>query len=111
MSMGGLASSEQDWQKADDLFREGLSGANLIGTRDVAHALRDYAAICGARGDHRRAVRIFGATSSVLDSADKMLPGCGPEQLLTSSPPHNGRSETMNLPPPGQEASRSPLSR
>jgi tetratricopeptide (TPR) repeat protein len=75
ITLGDLAASEQDWKKADDLYREGLSGANLMGPRGVAHALRDYAAICGARGDHRRAVRIFGATSSVLDSADKMLPG------------------------------------
>ena len=75
ITLGDLASAEQDWDKADDLYREGLSGASLMGTRDVAHALRDYAAICGARGDHRRAVRILGATSAVLDSADTMQPG------------------------------------
>jgi hypothetical protein len=34
----------------------------------VAHALRHYAAMCGARGDHRGAVRIFSALSTVTDS-------------------------------------------
>jgi tetratricopeptide (TPR) repeat protein len=69
VTLGDLASAERDWETAVDFYCQGLRGANLMAARGaVAHALRHYAAMCGARGDHRGAVRIFSALSTVTDS-------------------------------------------
>jgi hypothetical protein len=61
------------------------------------------AAMCGAREDHRRAVRILGRHPPCSIRRTPCCLACGQEMRLTSSPPHDGRSETMNLPPPGQK--------
>jgi predicted ATPase len=66
VTLGDLASAEQDWASAADWYREGLRAASLMAAGGaMAHALRHYATIRGARGAHRGVVRIFGATSTV----------------------------------------------
>jgi tetratricopeptide (TPR) repeat protein len=62
-TLGNLASAEQDWTAAEDWYRQSLN-VESRGTRifNVANSLRCFAIMCVARGDPRRAVRIFGAT-------------------------------------------------
>jgi tetratricopeptide (TPR) repeat protein len=68
LTLGDLASAGQEWESADDWYRQALSAASLLAARGImAHALRHYAAMCAARGDHRGAVRILGTTSLVHD--------------------------------------------
>jgi predicted ATPase len=68
LTLGDLASAGQEWESADDWYRQALSAASRLAARGImAHALRHYAAMCAARGDHRGAVRIFGTTSLVHD--------------------------------------------
>ncbi len=66
ITLGDLASADQDWDGAGDWYRQALSAASLVATRGIiAHALRHYAAMCGMCGALRLAVRIFGATSPI----------------------------------------------
>ena len=66
ITRGDLATAELDWTNADHWYRQALSTATVAGARGiVAVALRHYAALCVARGDPGRAVRIFAATASI----------------------------------------------
>jgi tetratricopeptide (TPR) repeat protein len=66
--LGDVASAERDWESADDWYRRALSVASVLAARGmIAHALRQYAAMCAARGNPHGAARILGATSPVRD--------------------------------------------
>jgi tetratricopeptide (TPR) repeat protein len=64
--LGDVASAERDWESADNWYRRALSVASVLAARGmIAHALRQYAAMCAARGNPHGAARILGATSPV----------------------------------------------
>jgi hypothetical protein len=72
--LGDAALAEQDWESAVDWYRQAIRSASLVGSRgNLAYALRHYAAICATRGDPRRAVCIFGATSTTHDFPASMM--------------------------------------
>ena len=64
--LGNLASAEQDWAAAEGWYRQALSVASRGTARGgIANTLRCFAVMCAARGDPRRAVRMFGATEGL----------------------------------------------
>jgi tetratricopeptide (TPR) repeat protein len=66
VTLGDFALAEKDWAGAADWYRQGLRAASIMAAGGaMANALRHYAGLCGARGDERSVVRIFGATSVV----------------------------------------------
>ncbi|MCA1643976.1 MAG: tetratricopeptide repeat protein [Chloroflexi bacterium] len=68
VTLGDIALADRDLDKADGWYRQGLmASSRMAAAGAMAHALRHYAAICTARGDHHEAVRILGAASSVPD--------------------------------------------
>ncbi len=69
ISLGDLAAAERHWDAAERAYRETLESPDRGGTRaQIATAARRFAAICGARGEHRRAVRLLSATASIGDA-------------------------------------------
>ena len=95
VTLGDLARVEGDLDAAEDWYRQGLRAARRMATAvSMAHALRHYAAILGARRDHRGVVRVLGATASVQKSSGALLgdlPARGrrPVGHRTASPPRN----------------------
>jgi xanthosine utilization system XapX-like protein len=74
VTLGDVALANRELDTADDWYRQALSASSRMATPGaMAHALRHYAAIRGARGDHRAAVRILGATASVRDAPELTL--------------------------------------
>ena len=64
--LGNLASAERDWAAAEGWYRQALSVASRSMARGgIANTLRCFAVMCAARGDPRRAVRMFGATEGL----------------------------------------------
>jgi len=74
VTLGDVALANRELDTADDWYRQALSAASRMATPGaMAHTLRHYAVIRGARGDHRAAVRIHGATASIRDAPELTL--------------------------------------
>jgi len=74
VTLGDVALAGQDLDSADDWYRQGIrASSRLAAPGSMAHALRHYAAIRRARGDHRAAVRILSTISSVHDAPELTL--------------------------------------
>ena len=74
VTLGDVALANRELDTADDWYRQALSAASRMATPGaMAHTLRHYAVIRGARGDHRAAVRIYSATASIRDAPELTL--------------------------------------
>jgi hypothetical protein len=66
ITLGDLASAEGDWDAAERAYRATLGPAGREAIRSQrAMAARRFAVIRGRRGDHRRAVRLLSAATSI----------------------------------------------
>src|SRR5207253_3122019 len=67
---------DNDWERAADLYRQALRRATTAAAQaSMALAVRQYAALLGARGEHRRALRLLGALARRPDlQFDRDLP-------------------------------------
>ncbi len=74
VTLGDVALADQDLESADDWYRQGIrASSRLAAPGSMAHAVRHYAAIRRARGDHWAAVRILSTISSVHDAPELTL--------------------------------------
>jgi uncharacterized protein HemY len=90
VTLGDVALAERDLDTADVWYRQAVSASSRMATPGaMAHALRHYAAIRSARGDHRAVVRILGATASVRDAPELTLVAlfapAGDEELVAAA--------------------------
>ncbi len=66
---GDVAARQRDWDTAGDLYRQALRLLTASAARaNVAYPVRRYAALLGARGEHRRALRLLSAVATVDDA-------------------------------------------
>lgn len=92
--LGDIAARESDWDTAGALYRQTLDRArNVVAQTSMAQAVRHFAALLGARGDHRRALRLLAATGSIGgDSCRGLSPWLSTSRASWPPPVH--RSST-----------------
>src|SRR5229473_1714947 len=74
VTLGDVCMAEQDWDAAERAYRAALEDAFRGTTRAMmASAGRRYAALCQARGDHVRAVRLLAACGSIRRGWDSFI--------------------------------------
>jgi len=74
VALGDVCMAEQDWDAAERAYRAALEDATRGTTRAMmASAGRRYAALCQARGDHVRAVRVLAACGSISRGWDSFI--------------------------------------
>jgi len=74
--LGDIATRDHDWERAADVYRQALQRATTAAAQaSMALAVRHSAALLGARGEHRRALRLLGALARRPDlHFDRDLP-------------------------------------
>jgi DNA-binding CsgD family transcriptional regulator len=66
-----VAQAERDYERARDLFEEGLTvSAELGNEADIVHCLEGLASVAGAEGRIVRAARLWGAEEALLEEIE-----------------------------------------
>ena len=70
-TLAGAAQAERDYERAGDLFEEGLAvSAELGNEADVVHCLEGLASVAGEEGNVVRAARLWGAAEALLEKIE-----------------------------------------
>ena len=86
-TLATLAQAERDYERASDLFAEGLTiSAELGNEADVAHCLEGLASVAGAESRLVSAARLWGAEEALLEKIETAVYTYVPDRSLHREP-------------------------
>jgi tetratricopeptide (TPR) repeat protein len=72
--LGDIATRDNDWEAATDLYRQAIRRASAAASRTwMSHAIRQYAALLSAHEEHRSALRLLAALPHIDSGIDRGL--------------------------------------